>query len=179
LVNLRNLKVVFAVAIIAIIALSSVLLYTNYYLITSKNSDDSKSLANNPNAGLNTSTVIPNSTSSNIVTPQSNPTANPTPTPTSMPTTNGSTQDYWTLNILPTTGTNIVTPNGTIEIPMGQSGITVTATPDSQCGFIDWMLDYKVIGNSPTVFIPTQQEGSNHTLEAYFAHETPIISPAP
>jgi hypothetical protein len=179
MVKLRNQRVIFAVAIIAIIALSSVLLYTNYYLITAKNSDDSKSTASNLNIGLNTSIVIPNSTSSNMVTPQSNSTAIPTPTPILMPTTNESSQGYWTLNILPTTGTSVVTPNGTIEVSLGQSGITVTASSDSQCGFVDWMLDYKVIGNSPTIFVPTQQEGSNHTLEAYFAHRTPVISPAP
>ena len=95
--------------------------------------------------------------------------------------TNQSSSEYWHLNISPTTGANIVTPNGTIAVPMNQSGITVTADATGWNGFIDWVLDGKVVNaqskssKSSTVFIPRQEENSSHTLEARFVVGTPPL----
>jgi hypothetical protein len=77
-------------------------------------------------------------------------------------------------------GDNSVTPNGTIQIPLIQNGITVTAEAHGIDGFMDWRFDGELLqNNSPTISIPIQQAGSTHTLEAIFVKGTPALTPPP
>jgi hypothetical protein len=91
---------------------------------------------------------------------------------------------YWTLNISQNgLGLGSVTPNGTVQVPMRQPGVNVTATLYGWDGFNGWLFDGKQENGTlnsysqPTVFIPRQQGGSNHTLEAQFVVGTPPIYP--
>lgn len=87
---------------------------------------------------------------------------------------------YWTLKISPTTGTDAITPNGTIRVPMNQAGINVTAKPHGWNGLMYWTLDGNgtQTGNSSiTIFVPRQSAGSHHTLEAQFVAGTPPLTP--
>jgi hypothetical protein len=82
----------------------------------------------------------------------------------------------WTLNVLNADFSNSVTPNGTIQVSIIQDGISVTATPHGLNGFMYWLFDDKKTGdNNPTIFIPRQMPGSNHTLKAQFVIGTPVI----
>ena len=84
---------------------------------------------------------------------------------------------YWTLKISPTTGTDAVTPNGTIQVPMNQAGINVTVKPHGWNGLMYWILDGAQTANSSyTIFVPRQTEGSHHTLEAQFVAGTPPLN---
>lgn len=124
---------------------------------------------------------VPQAPALPLTTPTSTPTLTSTPTPTTTspspsPTSSPTEVGYWTLNISPTTGVNLVTPNGTIQVPMSQSGINVTATPTGWNGFMYWIFDGKqVASQSPAIFIPTQQANSSHTLVAQFVVGTPPI----
>jgi hypothetical protein len=86
--------------------------------------------------------------------------------------------DYWILKISPSDGeisAGIVTPNGTVYVPLNQSGIDVTAMATGINGFDGWVLDGKTVNNSnSTIFIPKQHANSIHTLEAEFSFGTPI-----
>jgi hypothetical protein len=81
---------------------------------------------------------------------------------------------FWVL-IISTAGGGLVTPNGTVYVPMNQSGINVTATPSGWNGLLDWKLDGSQVnsGSATTIFVPRQQENSSHTLEADFVRGTP------
>jgi hypothetical protein len=83
---------------------------------------------------------------------------------------------YWTLNISPTLGPDLVTPNGTIRVPLIQTGINVTAIATGINGFMGWVLDGRNVPDaSSTIFVPKQNAFSNHTLEAKFVLGTPPI----
>jgi hypothetical protein len=90
---------------------------------------------------------------------------------------------YWILDISPsnpTFSTGYVQPNGTVHVPMNQTGITVTAAATGINGFMYWRLDGEIMANqSSTIFVPKQSESSNHTLVAVFVIGTPVISPSP
>lgn len=80
---------------------------------------------------------------------------------------------YWNLNISSSFG-GYVTPNGTVHVPMNQTGINVTAVPEGNNGFMWWRLDREIVQNqSSTIFLPRQEANSNHTLEAVFVIGTP------
>lgn len=84
---------------------------------------------------------------------------------------------YWILNVSTLySGAGKVQPNGTVYVPMNQTGLNVTATPSGWNGFMDWKFDgSKVNSTSSTIFVPRQQKGTNHTLEAEFIMGTPPI----
>ncbi len=86
------------------------------------------------------------------------------------------TVDYWIINISPTWAGGYVIPNGTIYVPMNQTGIAVTAHPTGWNGFYHWILDGEQIENqSSTIFVPRQQANSTHTLGAQFIQGTPPV----
>jgi len=86
------------------------------------------------------------------------------------------TDDYWILNISSSIG-GYVQPNGTVYVPMNQTGISVTATPTGLNGFAYWTLDGERVANqSSTIIVPRQQANSSHTLEAFFVIGTPIVN---
>jgi hypothetical protein len=89
--------------------------------------------------------------------------------------------DYWILNVsIHENMGGYVTPNGTIQVPLNQTGITVTATPTGWNGFMYWILDGAQVPNdnhSSTIFVPRQRANSTHTIEAQFVIGTPPIFP--
>ena len=93
------------------------------------------------------------------------------------PPNQSSQTGYWILNVSTLySGAGKVQPNGTIYVPMNQTGINVTATPSGWNGFMDWILDgSKVNSTSSTIFVSRQQKNTNHTLEAEFILGTPPI----
>lgn len=88
---------------------------------------------------------------------------------------------YWILDISPsdpTFSTGYVEPNGTVHVPMNETGIAITATPIGINGFMYWRLDGEIVENqSSTIFVPKQQVNSSHTLEAVFVIGTPTLPP--
>ncbi len=110
-------------------------------------------------------------TSSTYNSSQTSPLPTSTPTATSSSQSNNSSQvGYWTLNITTTNDDpNSVTPNGIVQVPMNQSGITVTDDGSVGFVFLAWVFDNQTYTcQSPTIFIPTQQVNSSHTLVALF-----------
>jgi len=84
---------------------------------------------------------------------------------------------YWTIDISPTSGRDLVTPNGTIRVQLNQSGITVTADATGINGFGGWNFDGQAVVNAnSTIFVPKQKAYSNHTLEAQFIVGTPPLA---
>jgi hypothetical protein len=51
-----------------------------------------------------------------------------------------STVDYWILDVS-TSGGGTVVPNGTLHVPLNQSGIDVTAHANGWNSFMDWTFD--------------------------------------
>jgi hypothetical protein len=97
---------------------------------------------------------------------------------------NPPTVDYWILNISSSgigagwIGAGYVTPNGTVYVPMNQTGLSVTATAKGWNGFAYWILDGEQVANqSSTIFVPKQQLNSSHMLSAVFMVGTPPIYP--
>ena len=88
---------------------------------------------------------------------------------------------YWVLDISTQfSGLGYVQPNGTIQVPMDQTGITVNATATGINGFMHWRFDGEIVENqSSTIFVPKQALSSHHTLEAVFVAGTPVITPSP
>lgn len=77
------------------------------------------------------------------------------------------TVDYWILSVTASGG--YVNPNGTIHVPLNQTGISVTATAAGWNMFADWTFDgEKHYDAMPTITIGTQPANSSHTLEANF-----------
>jgi hypothetical protein len=88
---------------------------------------------------------------------------------------NPPTVDYWILDISSSNG-GYVTPNGTIHVPMNQTGINVTATATGWNSFWYWKFDGEQMENqSSTIFMLKQQANSSHTLEATIIGGTPPL----
>jgi hypothetical protein len=92
------------------------------------------------------------------------------------------TVGYWALSIR-ALGCGHTTPNGTLQVPMNQTAINVTAFADEYSSFICWFFDGETLADhSDTVTIQRQQANSNHTLEASFGCGTPpmpTLTPSP
>jgi hypothetical protein len=83
--------------------------------------------------------------------------------------------DYWILDVS-TSGGGTVVPNGTLHVPLNQSGIDVTAHANGWNSFGDWTFDGEKLANqSSTITVPRQQANSSHALKANFITGTPPI----
>jgi hypothetical protein len=80
--------------------------------------------------------------------------------------------DYWVLNVT-SSGGGYVTPNGTIYVPLNQSGISVTATATGWNMFAKWTFDGEEYDRVSTVTVGKQPANSSHILEAHFYIGTP------
>ncbi len=89
-------------------------------------------------------------------------------------------QDYWTLSISASGGH--VHPNGTIQVPMNETGVTVTTWASGWNIFTNWLLDgtqtdgTTLDNDTRTIFVPQQQVNSTHTLEAHYYMSTPPMN---
>jgi hypothetical protein len=80
---------------------------------------------------------------------------------------------HWVLSIS-ALGDGYTTPNGTLQVPMNQTMISVTATAGGYSSFIGWSFDGEALANqSHTVTIQRQHPYSTHSLEAHFSDGTP------
>jgi hypothetical protein len=73
----------------------------------------------------------------------------------------------WALRITSSPGGS-TNPHGTITADEGES-LTATATPEAGYVFKNWILDGAEYSTTPTVGIPAQTTGTQHTLHAKFA----------
>ena len=83
-------------------------------------------------------------------------------------------QNVWTLTVYssPPEGGR-TSPSGTRQI---SGSVTVFATPNAQYSFDSWQFDEQAYGTTNPVTIPTQTEGSTHTLAAVFKYQPTIFS---